>query len=121
MMFVWLHQESCCVMLATHFVVGNAGDHTRIMTQHLRGIFNWELEQWEQLAAQQDSSQHKHSTGNGNMPASYSSQPGAVKHKKSQLEGLLNNKIQSLQNEQVYQDDEFMYPLCESYFSLVAT
>ena len=101
MMFVWLHQESCWWIVSTHFVAGNAGDHTRLMTQHLRGIFNWELEQCE--PAQQDSSQHKLVTGNGTM-AGLESSHSAVKHKKSQLEGLLNNKSIALQNEQVMRD-----------------
>ena len=89
-------------LLSTHVVAGNAVDHTRIMTQHLKGIFNWEL---EQLVAQQEYFKPSHNqTGNGSLSPDHlhtSEAQHFVRNKKNELETLIKKKISSLVNEQV--------------------
>ena len=79
-----------------HLVAGSDGHHTRIMAQHLKGLFNWEMESlpadsWQKREFSSD-------TGTEGPPGQH--QHGAGE-KKAQLEGYLKRKISSLRSEEV--------------------
>ena len=84
-----------------HLVAGSDGHHTRIMAQHLKGLFNWEMESlpdssWQKREFSSDS-------GSEGPPGQH--QLGASE-KKGQLEGYLRRKISSLRSEEVSNQKE---------------
>ena len=82
---------------AGHHVAGSESHHNKIMSQYLRGVFNWDLDQLQELQRPELCP----------PPASLTDLSGGnqdVRAKKSELEGFIRKKISSLKIEEVIED-----------------
>ena len=88
---------------AGHHVAGSESHHNKIMSQYLRGVFNWDLDQL----------QENHRPELCPPPTSLTDLPSGnqedqvqqfVRGKKCELEGFIRKKISSLKIEEVIED-----------------
>ena len=82
---------------AGHRVAGSETHHNKIMSQYLRGVFNWDLDQLQEL---QRPELCPPPTPLTDLPAGNQD----VRAKKSELEGFIRKKISSLKIEEVIED-----------------
>ena len=79
---------------AGHHVAGSETHHNKIMSQYLKGVFSWDLEQLQEVQR----SELCPPTALTELP---SGNQQFVREKKSELEGFIRKKISSLKIEEV--------------------
>ena len=89
---------------AGHHVAGSETHHNKIMSQYLKGVFNWDLEQLQEVPRSEFCAPPPPVTDlpSGNQDDHQGQQ--FVRTKKCQLEGFIRKKISSLKIEEVIED-----------------
>ena len=87
---------------AGHHVAGSQTQHTKIMSQYLKGVFNWDLDQVQEIPRSEFCPPP---TPLGDLPSGNQDDQGQfVRAKKCELEGFIRKKISSLKIEEVIED-----------------
>ena len=80
-------------------VAGSETHHNKIMSQYLRGVFAWDLEQLQEIPRDPPAPLTDLPSGNQDDQGQQ-----FVRAKKCELEGLIRKKISSLKIEEVIED-----------------
>ena len=88
---------------AGHHVAGSETHHNKIMSQYLKGVFSWDLEQLQEIPRSEfcppPAPLTELQSGNQDDQAQQ-----FVRTKKCELEGFIRKKISSLKIEEVIED-----------------
>ena len=87
-------------------VAGSETQHNKIMSQYLRGVFNWDLEQLQDITRPELCPPPPPAAPVTDLQSGNQDDQGqhVVRAKKSELEGLIRKKISSLKIEEVIED-----------------